>query len=194
MKLLLCEGKDELSVIKELCETSGLPSLSVEEFGGKDRLRQVLAELPKRPDFVRKEVESLGILLDAEDDPAAMWQKLRNDVQATFAVDLTGEAVFAWDRPRIAGLLVGAKDGRGMLEDLCLEALSDQPGFPCLVEYFRCLSEKTGVTEFHAKARFRAWMASQSEYEFHVGKAAEAGFLPWANSAFDRLREFLRRL
>jgi hypothetical protein len=71
---------DEVSVIKGLCEASGISNLSVEFFGGKDRLRRVLGELPKRSSFVRKEVESLGILLDAGHQPAATWQKLCDDV------------------------------------------------------------------------------------------------------------------
>ncbi len=194
MKLVLCEGKDEVSVISGLCEASGIAGLTIESFDGKNRLREVLTELPKRPEFVRKEVESLGILLDADQDPAAMWQKLRNDVQAALGVTLTGQAAFAGEHPRVAGLLIHGKDGRGMLEDLCLEAVRDQSGFPCVEEYFRCLAQRTGQQTFHAKARFRAWMASQSEFELHVGKAAEKGHLPWPNPAFDGLRAFLKSL
>ncbi len=154
----------------------------------------MLTQLPKRPEFTRKEVESLGILLDAGENPSAMWQKLRNAVQSTLAVALTEQAVFAGERPKVAGLLIGGKQGRGMLEDLCLEAVREQSGFVCLEDYFRCLAERTEQKQFHPKARFRAWMASQSEFELHVGKAAEKGFLPWSNPAFDGLREFLRRL
>ncbi|MBI4325854.1 MAG: hypothetical protein HY674_11395 [Chloroflexi bacterium] len=194
MKLVLCEGKDEVAVIKGLCEASGLSGLTVEPIQGKDRLREVLAELPKRPEFARMDVESLGILLDAGQDPAALWMKLRQDVQATLGFALTDQAVFAGERPKVAGLLVGGKDGHGMLEDTCLQAVSDHPGFPSLEDYFRCLVERTERKEYHAKARFRAWMASQSEYEFHVGKAAEKDFLPWGNPAFDRLRQFLKNL
>lgn len=194
MKLVLCEGKDDVSVIEQLCRACGIAGLHIEQCGGKDRLREVLAENRKRPEFARDEVESLGVVLDAEEDPVAMWQKLRNDVQAAFDVDLPGPGRFAGERPRIAGLLVGGTEGHGMLEDLCLAALSNRPGFVCLEDYFRCLTHHTGRPTFHAKARFRAWMASQSEFELHVGKAAEQGFLPWENPVFDSLREFLKSL
>jgi hypothetical protein len=97
------------------------------------------------------------------------------------------QACFVGERPRIAGLLIGGPSGHGMLEDLCLEAVRDYPGFSCLGDYFRCLTDRTGKKEFHAKARFRAWMASQSDFELHVGKAADKGFLPWSNPAFDCL-------
>jgi hypothetical protein len=59
MRLVLCEGKDEVSVITGLCKASGLAGLTVEPFGGKDKLREVLAQLPKRPEFARKEVETV---------------------------------------------------------------------------------------------------------------------------------------
>ncbi len=38
MKLVLCEGKDEVSVITELCQASNFPGLTIEQIGGKDRL------------------------------------------------------------------------------------------------------------------------------------------------------------
>ena len=90
--------------------------------------------------------------------------------------------------------VVSDSHGRGMIEDLCLASVSDQPGFSCLQQYFECLSEKTAAKEYHSKAKFRAWMASQVEFESHVGLAAKHGFLPWENAAFTPLREFLRRL
>src|SRR6266498_4884454 len=120
MKLVLCEGKDEVSLIGGLCQASGLSGIAVETFEGKNKLRQVLAELPKRPEFARKEVTSLGLLLDAGEDPAANWQMLRNDVSATFGCNLVNQTEFIGENPKIGGLLIGGKDGRGMLEDLCL--------------------------------------------------------------------------
>jgi hypothetical protein len=194
MKLVLCEGLDEVAVIGGLCAASGIAGLTIEPFNGRNQLRDVLKELTKRPEFVRREIESLGILLDADTDPSAAWQKLRHDVQAALGLDLPERGAFLGERPSVAGFLIHGPDGRGMLEDLCLEAVGDQPGFPCVEDYFRCLAERTGKPAYHAKARFRAWMASQSDFDLRVGKAAEKGLMPWANPAFDRLREFLNRL
>lgn len=193
MKLVLCEGNDDVSVIKGLCEASAIAGLRVERMSGRDSLRAWLSEARKRPEFVRNEVESLGILLDADDIAEASWKKLTDDVKATFEIVLMKIGEFVGSQPRIAGFLVAGSDGKGMLEDLCLESVSSYPGFPCLKAYEQCLVE-AGIKRLHSKGRFRAWMATQSDYELHVGKAAEAGYLPFDSPAFDRLREFLKSM
>ena len=58
MKLVLCEGPDDVAVVQGLCKASGLSGLTVEQFGGKDlggkdNMRPCLCELPKRPEFAR---------------------------------------------------------------------------------------------------------------------------------------------
>lgn len=191
MKLVLCEGGDDLIVMQCLCRAREIAQFKIEPFLGKDNFNNVLRALPTRPEFSRGEVESLAIILDADSDNAASWQKVRDAVQKSFQVHLTEPGVFAGRTPRIAGFIVGGPDGSGMLEDLCLHSVSDKPGYECLLSYFSCLSEKTGTKKYHSKGRFRAWMASQDEYELHVGLAATRGHLPFEHAAFDSLVRFL---
>jgi hypothetical protein len=194
MKLVICEGKQDIAVLKGICDSSTIAGLTIEGCGGRDNLERYLVDLHIRPEFTRMEVESVAIMIDAEASAEASWQKLKNAVQLAFKAELIEQGVFAGDRPRIGGFVVSGDGGRGMIEDLCLASVSDRPGYACLEEYFKCLADKTDQKKYHPKAKFRAWMASQSEYEFHVGKAAEKGFLPWDNPAFTPLREFLRQL
>jgi hypothetical protein len=60
-------------------------------------------------------------------------------------------------------------DGReGMLEDLCLESVADDPAIPCLEEHFRCLEEQLEAGAFPgnpSKARVRAFLASMEWLE-----------------------------
>ena len=191
MKLVLCEGGDDLEVVQCLCQARELAQFKIESFGGKDNLGNVLEALPKRPEFSRGEVDGLAIILDADASSAAAWQKIQDAVQKNFGVSLSHPGVFAGQAPRIAGFIVSGPNGEGMLEDLCLHSVSNRPGYQCLTEYFRCLAEKTEKKEYHSKGKFRAWMASQSDYELHVGKAASKGYLPWESRAFDPLAAFL---
>jgi hypothetical protein len=191
MKLVLCEGPDDEAVIRGLCKDRALTGLTVEAYLGRDNLANVLAELPKRPEFVRQEVVSLGITLDANADADASWRLLCDAVRGSFGVSLTQRGVFVGSKPRIGGFIVSGPDGKGMLEDLCLGAVSAKPGYDCLEAYFKCLTERTGRKDYHSKAKFRGWMASQSDYELHVGKAAVEGYLPFDHAAFDPLRNFL---
>jgi hypothetical protein len=191
MKLVLCEGQDDEAVIRGLCEARGLRDLKVGPYSGRNKLASVLGELPKRPEFTRQEVESLGITLDANGDGNAAWQLLCDAVRGSFNLSLTERGLFVGAKPRIGGFIVSGPDGKGMLEDLCLASVSDKPGYPCLEAYFRCLTERTGRKDYHSKAKFRAWMASQSQYELYVGKAAVEGYLPFDHAAFNSLAQFL---
>lgn len=194
MKLVICEGADDAMVLKEICAASGIAGLTIEICNGRGNLERVVSELQIRPEFTRREVESVAIVIDAEIDFDASWHKIRNAVELGFTLTLPAPGELAGERPRIGGFVVSDSEGKGMIEDLCLASVSDQPGYPCLQEYFKCLSERTEKKEYHSKAKFRAWMASQTEFEYYVGKAATHGFIPWEKPAFAPLREFLARL
>lgn len=194
MKFVLCEGQDDVAVIQGICQFSGITGVVAEHCRGRDNLENYLCEMPKRPEFTRGEVESLAVIIDAEEAAASSWQKIANAVRLSFQVSLTESGVFAGSAPKIGGYVICGQGDKGMIEDLCLEAVSDQPGYSCLQEYFKCLADKTGRADYLAKAKFRAWMASQSDFDLRVGMAAQKGHLPWESQAFDPLREFLRKL
>jgi hypothetical protein len=81
-----------------------------------------------------------------------------------------------------------------MIEDLCLQSVAQEPEFPCVDRYFECISERSTRKEFSSKAKFRVWMASHSDHEYYIGKAAEAGYFPWENEVFSPIRAFLQKL
>jgi hypothetical protein len=191
MKLLLCEGKDDQAVVVELCSHSNIPDLVVEPYSGRGNLERVVRALPIRPEFTRGEVESLAILIDAENDKEASFQKLANAVRTTFDLLLPDPGVFIGENPRIGGFVVCGSTGRGMLEDLCLESVNARPEYHCMELYFECLRDKTDKKDHHSKAKFKAWMASQTEFDLRVGLAAGQGYIPWESEAFTNLREFL---
>lgn len=193
MKLVICEGEDDVAVVQGILAHLNIGDIRVEPYKGTGNLSAFLHSLPQRGDFTRKEVESLGVIIDADNDGHAAWRKLSDLVQRSFGVALPAPRAVAGEAPRIAGF-VTAVGNAGALEDVCLEAVRTQPGYPCLEEYFRCLTEHHAGRKFGGKAKFRAWMASQADYDLRVGKAAAQGYLPWESPAFDPLREFLRAL
>lgn len=190
MKLIVCEGADDQAVLEELLQHLGRQDVVVEQCKGVDNLGRYLRELQKRPEFVRQEVESLGVMIDADQNGDDAWRRVGALVKESFGVELRERGVSAGERPRIVGFVNG-RDNRGTLEDVCLEALRGQPGFACLEEYFRCLEQTTDRKTYPAKARFRAWMAAQADFDLRTGKAAKQGYLPWESPAFEPLRDFL---
>ncbi len=82
-----------------------------------------------------------------------------------------------------------------MLEDLCLAAVQADPATPCVDAYFTCLQTQTGKLPNNlAKARAHVWLASRPEPDRRLGEAAQSGYWPWADPAFDPLRQFLLAL
>lgn len=83
----------------------------------------------------------------------------------------------------------------GALEDLCLQSVTQDPAMLCVGVYFQCL-QKQGLPmpSNLPKARVQAFLASRQEAGKRLGEAAQAGYLPWDDKAFEPVRNFLQQL
>jgi hypothetical protein len=194
MKFVFCEGGDDLAVANGVADSIGLAGIHVERFLGKDKLRSFLKDVKTRPEFAQNKVEAIGIIRDADEDGNAAFRSVCDALRTNGfkAPDTNGG--FATNGIRVGVLIVGPKNGKGMVEDLCLNSVSDLPEFPCVEDYFRCISQKCDRKEFSSKAKVRVWMASHVDHEFYVGKAAEKGYWPWESPVFNPMKAFLRQL
>jgi hypothetical protein len=194
MKFVFCEGGDDLAVITGVAGSIGLTGLHIEPFLGKNKLRNFLKDVQTRPEFAQNRVEAVGIVRDADEDGSVALQSGRDALISNGFKAPDQNGGFAANGIKIGVLIVGPKNGKGMVEDLCLDSVSDRPEFPCVEDYFRCIAEKSARKNFSSKAKVRVWMASQVDHEFYVGKAAEKGYWPWESSSFDSMKQFLRQL
>jgi hypothetical protein len=194
MKFVFCEGGDDLAVITGVADSVGLTDLHIEPFLGKDKLRNFLRDVQTRPQFAQNKVAAVGIVRDADEDGNAAFQSVHDALLANGFKAPDQNGGFAVNGIKIGVLVVGPKNGKGMVEDLCLSSVSNRPEFLCVEDYFRCIEEKSSRKNFSSKAKIRVWMASHVDHEFYVGKAAEKGYWPWNSSAFDSMKEFLRQL
>lgn len=192
MKFAFCEGKNDQAVIQTLVKHLAL-DIQVEWTGGKNNISNFLTGLSKRPEFAQQKVEAIGIFRDANGDSDAAFASVRDALQRNNFVPPTVTGTFGNGTPR-AGICIVGVNGKGMIEDVCLESVKDRPEFPCVDDYFSCIAKKSSRNRFSSKAKVRVWMASQADYEYHVGKAAEEGYWLWENSAFDPVRNFLKAL
>jgi hypothetical protein len=71
-RMLLGEGREEELFLGALLNHLAISGVQVENYQGKSKLAPFLKALRNRPGFVR--VERLGILRDADDDPAGAGQ------------------------------------------------------------------------------------------------------------------------
>ncbi len=138
---LLVEGRDAERFFQALLKTTGILDLQIQNFGGVNELHGFLKALAKTGGFKEK-VRSLGVIRDAQDDPTAAFQgvcgALRN---AGLPVPHRPETA-ADGTPRVSVLILPRPDRPGMLETICLEAVTDRPIIKCIEQYFACIEKK----------------------------------------------------
>lgn len=192
MKFVFCEGDDDVAVVKGLVKHLKL-EITVEKYGGKDNLPNFLDSLPKRPEFAQQLVDTMAIIRDADGDSKSAFASVCNSLRRyEFAAPENNKQLS--NSPLRVGVFIVGIGGRGMIEDVCLDSVSNQSGFNCVEAYFNCIAQNSERKEFSSKAKIRVWMASQVDHEYYVGKAATHGYWNWERPAFDSLRKFLKEL
>jgi hypothetical protein len=192
MKIVFCEGKDDVAVVRGLATDLKL-DIEVEPYDGKDKLSIFLRSLWKRPEFAQQRVEAMAILRDADDDSNAAFMSVRDALRQNNFEAPALDKTFSESKLKVGVFIVGV-NAKGMIEDICLNSVSDQPEFSCVDAYFGCVAQKSARSTFSSKAKVRVWMASHVDYDLRVGRAAELGYWPWESRAFDSLKNFLRAL
>jgi len=194
LKFVFCEGGDDEAVLRGVAQSIGLTELRIEPFLGKDNLGNFLAALQKRPEFAQDRVESIAVVRDADEGGEKAFRSVCDVLRAHGFSAPEQNGLITAGKIKVGVLVIGPNGGRGMIEDLCLQSVSDRPEFGCVDEYFRCIAARSARTTFTSKARVRVWMASHVDYDLRVGLAAAAGYWPWGHGAFDELKRFLREL
>lgn len=92
-------------------------------------------------------------------------------------------------------MILPKPNAHGMMEDLCLESVSQDPAMLCVDGYFECL-HKHGIPSSAniSKARVHTFLASRQEAGLRLGEAAQKGYWPWNNEAFEQVKEFLIKI
>ncbi|MHC4198875.1 MAG: DUF3226 domain-containing protein [Planctomycetota bacterium] len=192
--LLVVEGKDEERFFARFLKHLGVANVDIRGVGGKHSLRRELRLLTQpSPGF--ENVEALGVIRDADDDPANAFKSV---------CDALGEVCLAvpkecgeicGEEPRVGVMILPGKDRRGALEGLCFESVQDDAAIKCVEDYFDCLVEQAQkMPGENAKKKLQVFIASREGAARLLGEAAEAGVWPWESPAFDEVKGFLRTL
>lgn len=191
--LLIVEGKEEEYFFEALTRALGLSNIQILPIGGKQQLRHNLKALKLSAGF--PEVVAIGIVRDANADPRAAFQSIRDALQVASLPSAERPFVPAGESPRIIVMILPQEDTAGMLEDLCLRAVDSDPAMLCVDQYFQCLKDHDlSLPHNMAKAKLQAFLASRPEPGKRLGEAAKAGYWPWDNTAFDIVKRSLQQL
>ena len=101
--------------------------------------------------------------------------------------------------PQVIVMILPDGTSPGMLEDLCLQAVTADPGtgpaMNCVGKYFECLeSQAIPPPNNMSKARVHTYLASRPEPDLRLGEAAQEGYLPWNDPTFNQVRQFIEML
>jgi uncharacterized protein DUF3226 len=200
-KLLIVEGKDEENFFSAaLVMHLKRADIQVLPIGGKTNLSRNLNELKNDPAFVS--VESLAVVRDADVTMPGATTSAAAGAFASVCGSLAhvglphpaAHGTFVDGPPRVGIYIMPNGIDDGTLETLCTDAVSGEPEFHCLEEYFACLVQHQVVLTNIHKARAHAWLASRPESDKRLGEAALAGYWPWRAAEFLNLLGFIQSL
>lgn len=196
-KLLLVEGRDDEEFFGGLLRSMAIDDIQVIPVGGKHQFAGKLQGLIKDADF--PEIVSMGIALDADDDPKATFQSICDALkQAHMPVPkkVTTKAARKGS-PEVIVMILPDVNKQGALEDLCLAAVNDDKANACVERYFNCLKEHevSGPKPNKLnKARVRVFLSSKEDPTLSLGIAAQRGYWPFDHKVFADVKTFLKSL
>lgn len=190
-KLLLGEGKEEELFFTELLKYMGINNIEIVTYNGKDNLSNYLKTLQLIPGFA--DLISLGITRDADNNKDTAFQSVYTALKNNNLP--TPETNQKENKLSSKIFILPNNNEPGMLEDLCIQSISNEVGISCVENYFQCIQNQTGRQPNNmAKAKVHAWLASQIQPDKRLGESAKAGYWNWDNLAFEPLKNFILSL
>lgn len=204
---LFVEGRGAEEFFMALLRNMDLAEeVQIQNFGGINELPGFLQEYQDLIRAIRiaagpqgalvPEIASIGIIRDAEEKrPIDAFGSVCRALKGIDLAPPSQIAKFEGDKLRIGVLILPDTITNGMLEDLCLRSVADDPVMQCIDEYFECVEKQVGsLPKNMPKAKVQAFLASRPKYIAHLGLAAQKNYWPWKHPAFDHVKQFLREL
>ena len=194
-RLLLVEGKDEVNLFDTMISRWSIEDLQVLGVGGKysfkARLEAVLANARSR----NIQLFAIGILRDADDDPAAAMQSVSGTLRTLGLPGPQSSGEFSEGSPSVGIFILPDGQSPGAVEQLCWQSVNDTPAGQCSNEYLRCLQNSSSLESKNtAKTLVHAYLASREDPAISVGVGAQRGYWSLDHPAFGDVRSFLERL
>ena len=195
-KLVAAEGKEEVYFLTALKDNLEITNVEIRDIGGTYGLPTKLNTLIKTPGF--SNVVSFGVMIDANSNASNAFKSVCEALRSScLAVPAEPLKLTKKDKgqPQVMVLIVPHGADQGMLEDICLQSVANDPAMTCVEEYFECLMKNLDKSPRNpSKARVHAFLSSRELPEKRLGEAAKAGYWPWDSQAFDHVKQFLSML
>jgi len=189
--LVLVEGSDDEALVGALVKHHGLPGFQLLNMKGKDDWTNKIRAISADSSF-RANVLALGLVRDADQDPAAAWQSCSGAIRTAGLVAGLRPGEFGTGRPRTCVVIIPGADRKGAIEELCIDSFPPK-AMTCVYSYFECL-DGGQPSDRKSKAYVQAYLAGIIPLQRNLQVAASAMKLDLGHHAFDDLRAFLKAL
>jgi hypothetical protein len=195
--VLAVEGEDDRNFFEALLRYMGVVEVQIEPVGGKDQFKNRLPALPKTPGFFGADgsvfVKHLAIVRDNDEDNA--FASIASIVTKTGLTPPRRHGSFSDGNPHVGIFIMpGEHTGGTMLEDLCLETVTDHPAMECVGLFAECSQGLSEPPRNPSKAKCQAFLAAQADIANSVGVGAQKGHWNLGSPVLDELKAFLERL
>jgi len=198
-KQLLVEGRTAEILFRELIEHLKLTDMQVRDYGDVNNLNDYLRTFSRLPGFVEI-VRSLGIVRDAEDQPAlAAFESVCGSLGMANLPIPSQVGAISGEPFRTGVFILPNCVDTGMLENVCLESVANEGEskikLRCVDSFFECIEmQGLALPKNLTKARTWAFLSSQDVSDPQVGRAAQKRIWLWDSAAFEPIKTFLQEL
>ncbi len=138
---------------------------------------------------------SIGIVYDSDDNPETAFQSVCTAIEKVGWIVPKQPLMPAGQNPKVTVMILPDANTTGMLEDVCLASVSENPAIKCVDVFFECIRQETSVFSKNlSKARVHAFLASRPEPDLRFGEATLRGYWDLESEAFNSIKNFLRML
>jgi hypothetical protein len=200
-KVLLVEGRDDREVVYQLCNHHRIDNQALFSVETKDGIESLLADLRLRP---RTGVAVLGVVVDADVDPTARWQRLDAVLRPLgYALPKTPRETGtiieapAAVRPRLGVWMMPDNRVEGMLEDFLLRLAHE--GDRLLERAHEAVDgipaeDRRFAPAHRSKAAAHTWLAWQEDPGTPLGLAITRRYLDPSRDPAPAFRDWLLEL
>ncbi|TFE69347.1 hypothetical protein A7Q09_05500 [Methylacidiphilum sp. Yel] len=192
--LLLVEGEDDKRFFSALVRQLELQRIQIIPLNGRNNLGGTL-QLIRGESSVRFDLETLGIIVDADKNASARFQSVRDTlIRVGWEAPQQPGVWTEGGRPRTGVFVLPDCSEQGELEDLCIRAVAEheKAALECVDQYLDCLRKKNvQLSSKLGKVKLQVFLASRQKPGLRLGEAAEASEIRLDSEAFEKVRSFL---
>ena len=207
-KLLLVEGKDEISFFEVLLKKMRIEeNVQPIECKGKDQFENFLPEIMKIPGF--DNVISIAVIQDADENSQAAFQRIHTvlknnnlDPPRTTGSFQSITTQTEYSIEKVGIFIIPDGINKGNLESLCLSTILELNSIKeCFDSFIKCVKQKTPFSNNRYeepkntyKAYSRAFLSTMEKDTPSLGVAAKKSYWNLDSEKLKPLSDFLRKL